>query len=262
MSRRKIILSLVAICSISVLAGQSPSEKQKSDIPEYPQDFESEQQTTPTQPPTEFRERMNQQMTEQMRTMPDFARLRGLRQEQRIREMQRMAKQQEEQAMKQALGVNEEQWKVIKPKLDKVKACRERATVSIGLPFGSNFVGSSISSQGQGFAGGFQFQFGGSGGGSSSSGSNMTVPNSSFQSQSNFQNQSSQRETQGERICRELNALLGNFNSPSEVIRQKMLELQQARANAKKQLAQAQNQLREVLNLRQQARLVLMGLLD
>jgi hypothetical protein len=257
MSRQKIILSLVVICSISVLAGQNPSEKQKSQIPEYPQDFESRQQTTPVQPPNEFRERMNQRMAEQMRNMPDFARLRGLRPEQRIREMQRMAEEQEEQAMKQALGVNEEQWRIIKPKLDKVKACREQASVNIGLPFSSNFVSSTNAQQGDGFGGGFQFQFGGSGGGS-----NMTVPDSSFQSQSNFQNQPSRRETQGERICRELNALLDNFNSPPEAIRQKMLELQQARANAKKQLAQAQKELRAVLTLHQQARLVLMGLLD
>jgi hypothetical protein len=262
MSRQKIILSLVVICSISVLAGQSPSEKQKSQIPEYPQDFESGQQTTPIQPPNESRERLNQRMAERMRNMPDFARLRGMSPEQRIREMQRMAEEQEEQAMKQALGVDEEQWKVIKPKLDKVKACRERATVSIGLPFSSSFVSSTNSQQGDGFGSGFQFQFGGSGGGSSGSGSNMMIPDSSFQSQSNFQNQSNRRETQGQRICRELNALLDNFNSPPEAIRQKMLELQQARANAKKQLAQAQKELRAVLTLHQQARLVLMGVLD
>ena len=258
MSRMKIILSLIVICSISVLAGQSPSEKSKPQVPEYPRDFENQQQTTPAQPPAEFQERMNRRMAEQMRNMPDFERLRGLRPEQRIREMQKMAEEQEEQAMKQALGVNDAQWKIIKPKLDKVKACRERATVSIGLPFSSNFVSSTNSQQGGAFGGGFQFQSGGGGSG----GSNMMVPDSSFQSQSNFQNQSSRRETQGERICRELNALLDNFNSSPEAIRQKMVELQQARASAKKQLAQAQKELRAVLTLHQQARLLLMGLLD
>ena len=100
---------------------------------------------------------MNRRMAEQMRNMPDFERLRGLRPEQRIREMQKMAEEQEEQAMKQALGVNDAQWKIIKPKLDKVKACRERATVSIGLPFSSNFVSSTNSQQGGAFGGGFQF---------------------------------------------------------------------------------------------------------
>ena len=167
-----------------------------------------------------------------------------------------MAEQQEEQAMKQALGVNDQQWKVIKPKIEKVKTCRDRATVNIGLPFSSNFVSTS-SQQGGGFAGGFQFGGSGSGGGS-----NMMTPDSAFQGQSNFQNQPGRGETQGERICRQLDALLNDMNSSPEAIRLKTLELQQARANARKQLAQAQKELREALTLRQQARLVLMGILD
>ena len=191
-----------------------------------------------------------------MRDFSRFNRLRGFNPEQRIREMQKMAEQQEEQAMKQALGVNDEQWKVIKPKIEKVKGCRDRATVSTGLPFSSNFISTS-SQQGGSFAGGFQF--GGSGGGS---GSNMMAPDSAFQGQSNFQNQPNRRETQGERICRQLDALLNDMNSSPETIRQKTLELQQARASARKQLAQAQKELREALTLRQQARLVLMGILD
>ncbi len=250
MSRRRLFFSMIVIYSISVFAGQNQSEKSKSDVTEYPQDFESQQQTIPQDSPNILRDRTTRQRTMPQRFGPDFTRLRDLRPEQKIREMQRMAEQQEEQAMKQALGVNDQQWKVIKPKLDKVKACRERSTVSIGPPFSSNFVSTS-SQQGDGFGGGFQFQFGGGGGGS-----NMTPPDSSLQSQS------SRPETQGERICRELNALLDNFNSPPEAIRLKTLELQQARANARKQLAQAQKELREVLTLRQQARLVLMGILD
>jgi len=243
---------MIVVCSISVFASQSPSEKSESDVPEYPQDFEGQQQTIPQDSPNILQERTARQWTMPQRFGPDFTRLRNLSPEQKIREMQRMAEQQEEMAMKQALGVNEEQWKVIKPKLDKVKACRQRATVSIGPPFSSNFASTS-SQQGGGFAGGFQFQLGGGGSGG---GSNMTAPDSSFQSQS------SRRETQGERICRQLDALLNDFNSPPETIRQKMIELQQARASARKQLAQAQKDLREALTLRQQAKLVLMGILD
>ena len=247
MSRRKIILSIIVAFSITVFAGQNPSEKSKSDVPEYPQDFEGQQQPTPIQPPNEFQERMNRRMAEQWRNS-DFARLRDRRPEQRIREMQRMAREQEEQAMKQALGVNEAQWKIIEPKLNKVKACRERASVSIGPPFSSNFVSSSGSPQGQSFGGNFQFQIGGAG--------NMMAPGSSFQ------NQSDRRQTKGEKICQELYALLENMNSHPEAIRQKTLELRQARASARKQLAQAQKELREALTLHQQARLVLMGIID
>jgi len=260
MSRRKIFLFIIAVSSITVFAGQNSSEKSKSDVPEYPQDFEESQSSTPIQPPNLSQNRTNRRMTQQWRDFSEwrdfsgFNRLRNLRPEERIREMQKMAEQQQEQAMKQALGVNDEQWKVIKPKIEKVKTSRERANVSIGPPFSSNFVSSS-SQQGGGFAGGFQF-------GSSGGGSNMMAPDSAFQNQSNFQSQSNRRETQGERICRQLDALLNDMNSSPEAIRLKMIELQQARKNAKKQLAQAQKELREALTLRQQARLLLMGILD
>jgi len=248
MSRRKIILSIIVAFSITVFAGQNPSEKSKSDVPEYPQDFERQQQKIPQENPNTLRERAAQRRAIRQRFGPDFARLQGLMPEQRIREMQKMAQEQEEQAMKQALGVNEAQWKIIEPKLNKVKACRERASVSIGPPFSSNFVSSSGSPQGQSFGGNFQFQIGGAG--------NMMAPGSSFQ------NQSDRRQTKGEKICQELYALLENMNSPPEAIRRKMIELQQARASARKQLAQAQKELREALTLHQQARLVLMGIID
>ena len=77
-----------------------------------------------------------------------------------------------------------------------------------------------------------------------------------------LQNQSNRRQTEGQRNCQELLGLLEDLNSSPEAIKQKMLDLQRARARARKQLAQAQNELREVLTLRQQARLCLMGLLD
>ena len=245
MSWRTIFFSLIVVCSISVFADKSQSDKSKSEVPEYPQDFEEIQPSTPLQPPNLSQNRMNRRMTQQRRDFSGFNRLRGLRPEERIREMQKMAEQQEEKAMKQALGIDEKKWKIIKPKLDKVKACRQRANVSIALPFSSNFISSS-SQQGGSFAGGFQF------GGSS----NMATPSSSFQSQSG------RRETPGERICRQLDALLNDMNSSPEAIRLKTLELQKARANARKQLAQAQKELRKVLTLHQQARLVLMGILD
>jgi hypothetical protein len=257
MSGQRTIFILVVCFSITVFVSRSLPNSSGTQQPEYKTDFEDQQQTIPQDNPNILRDRTARRWTMPQRFGPDFTRLRDLRPEQRIREMQRMAQEQEEQAMKQALGVNEEQWKVIKTKLDKVKACREQASVNIGLPFSSNFVSTTGSQQGGGFGGGFQFQLGGGGGGS-----NMMTPDSSFQSQSNFQNQSNRRETQGERICRQLDALLNDINSSPEAIRLKTLELQQARANARKQLAQAQKELREALTLRQQARLVLMGILD
>jgi hypothetical protein len=248
MSGRRILPGLFICLSIVILASQNLSNAQKSQQPEYKKDFEQEQQTNPEENPNRFQERAAQRWAEQQRNFPDFERLRDLKPEQRIREMQKMAQEQETRAMKQALGVNEEQWKIIEPKLNKVKALREQATVSIGLPFSSSFVSSTGPTQGRSFGGGFQYQFGG-GGNIMSSGPS-------------FKNQTSRRQTQGEKICQELLALIENSNAPPEAIRQKTLELQKARAKTKKQLAQAQKELCEVLTFRQQARLVLMGLLD
>ena len=247
MLNQRIILSLLVVFSIMVFVGRGLCQTSETRQPEYKTDFEQDRQNITGDNFNMDRQRSTQRREMQQRFRPDFSRLRNLEPAERIREMQKMAREQEEQAMKQALGVNEKQWKIIEPKIEKVKACRDRASVSIGSPFGSNFVSSS-SPQGGGFSGGFQYQFGGSG--------NISSGGSSFQNQFN------QQQTQGQEICQELQVLLDNPNSSPEAIKQKMLELQRARANAKKQLAEAQKELRKVLTFRQQARLCLMGLLD
>lgn len=248
MSRQKIILSLLVVFSIMVFVGRSLCQTSETRQPEYKTDFEQDRQNVAGDNLNADRQRAAQRRATQQRFGPDFSRLRNLEPAERIREIQKMAKEQEEQAMKQALGVNEKQWKIIEPKIEKVKACRDRASVSIGQPFSSNIVSSTGSPQGGGFGGGFQYQFGGSG--------NISSGGSSFQNQFN------QQQTQGQGICQELQVLLDNPNSSPEAIKQKMLELQRVRANAKKQLAEAQKELRKVLTFRQQARLCLMGLLD
>jgi len=194
---------------------------------------------------------------------PDFERMRRMSPEEKVRyfqrmveEQRRMAEEQETEAMKQALEVDERQWKVIEPKLKKVRACRDQAFVGIGLPFQSSFTSSVVPSPGGaggqsfggGFAGGFQFQAGGGGG--------MTVHSSS--PRQNFGRQ----PTEGERICEELQLLLQVPGTGPDEIRQKLDALRKAREKAGKQLAKAQQELRKVLTFRQQARLVLMGLLD
>ena len=194
---------------------------------------------------------------------PDFERMRRMSPEEKVRyfqrmaeEQRRMAEEQETEAMKQALEVDERQWKVIEPKLKKVRTCRDQAFVGIGLPFQSSFTSSVVPSPGGaggqsfggGFAGGFQFQAGGRGG--------MTVHSSS--PWGDFGRQ----PTEGERICEELQLLLQVPGAGPDEIRQKLDALRKAREKARKQLVKAQQELRKVLTFRQQARLVLMGLLD
>ena len=193
---------------------------------------------------------------------PDFERMRSMSPEEKVRyfrrmaeKQRRMAEEQEAQAMKEALEADEQQWKVIEPKLRKVKACREQAFVGIGLPFQSSFTSSFTPAPGQtggqnfgGWAGGFQYQ--------TSSGQGA------FAHSSSPWKDSGRPPTEGERICDELFDLLQDRNSQPEEIRPKMDALRQARVKAGRQLAKAQQELREVLTFRQQARLVLMGLLD
>ena len=68
--------------------------------------------------------------------------------------------------------------------------------------------------------------------------------------------------TEGEKACEELFELLQDKNSDPEKIRQKMVALRQAREKARNQLAKVRQELREILNSRQEAKLVLLEVLD
>lgn len=222
MSIRRMILGSVVCFSIAVFVGQTLSQTSR-----------------PRRPASR----------------PDFERLRDMNPEEKFMYLRKRAEEQEAQAMKQALGVDEQQWKVIEPKLKKVRDCRDQAFVGIGLPFQSSFTSSVGPAPGQGggqgfsgFSGGFQFQSGGGGGGavhSSSPGERFDRP-----------------PTEGEKICEELQLLLQDPEAGPEQIMQKMDALRKARENARKQWAQAQQELRKVLSLRQEATLLMMGLFN
>ena len=191
---------------------------------------------------------------------PDFERMRGMSPEEKMQYFQQLAEQQrkamEEQeniAMQQALGADEKQWKVIEPRLKKVKHYRKLAFIGTKPPFQSNFSSFNMGPGGAqgfgGFSGGFQFQAGGNVQGA-------MVPNST--GRQDFDGPVSD----GEILCEEIQRLLMEPQATPEQIGQKLDALRIAREKAKRQWIAAQQQLREVLDFRQQARLVLMGLLD
>ena len=172
--------------------------------------------------------------------------------QERIAHFQKMAEDQRKwieelqtRAMQQALGVDEHQWKIIEPKLKKVQAYREEAFVGTKPPFQSSF--SSNSGPG-GFPGGFHFQF------------VTSTKGNSFQSSS--WPDSDHPITDGEAILRELELLIQNPDSSPEDITRGLNALRQARVKGKRKWALAQQELRKVLNLRQQATLTMMGLLE
>ncbi|MBN2315152.1 MAG: hypothetical protein JXM79_14575 [Sedimentisphaerales bacterium] len=162
----------------------------------------------------------------------------------KLEEQRKWIEEQETRAMQQALGVDENEWKIIEPKLKKVQACREEAFVGTQPPFQSGFTSSGPGR----FAGGFQFQFGGN------------MQGNTFQSSSSLDPDHSL--TDGEAILKELQMLVQDPQTPPDEITRGLDALRQAREKGKRKWAHAQQELRQVLNLRQQATLTMMGLLE
>ena len=200
---------------------------------------------------------------------PDFERMRNMSPEEKMKyfqqlteerrkamEQQRKAMEQQEAiAMQQALGASDEQWKIIEPRLKKVKRYREQAFIGTKPPFQSSFSSFSTGPGGaqgfsSGFSGGFQFQAGSFGG-----------PGGNFQTFPGRQ-ASDGPISDGEILVEEIEMLLKDPQATPEQVNQKLDALRIARDKARRQWVAAQQQLREVLDFRQQARLVLMGLLD
>ncbi|TKJ36758.1 MAG: hypothetical protein CEE38_10670 [Planctomycetes bacterium B3_Pla] len=191
---------------------------------------------------------------------PDFERMKNMSPEEKakyfqelLEEQRRVAEEQEALAMQQALGVDEKQWKVIEPKLKKVKSYREQAFIGTKPPFQSNFstfsTGPGVAGGFGGFSGGFQFQAGGNAGGmATSSISPIGDPDRPL--------------TDGERLIEELQWLLQDPEPEPAELRQKLDALRRAREKATKQWVRAQQELRKILNLRQEATLVMMGFLN
>ena len=191
---------------------------------------------------------------------PDFERMKNMSPEEKTKYFQellekqrRMAEEQEALAMQQALGADEKQWRVIEPKLKKVKSCREQAFIGTKPPFQSNFSTFSMGPGGAqgfgGFSGGFQFQAGGSASGMTTGGfSPVGDPDRPL--------------TDGERLIEELQWLLQDPEPDPAEVRQKLDALRKARAKATQQWVRAQQELRKLLNLRQEATLVMMGFLN
>ena len=129
--------------------------------------------------------------------------------------------------MMQQLGVTEEEWKVIEPLYTKVTEL-QRNTRGRG---------------GFGMRGGFGGRGGRNRGG-------MGAPDQNAE------------PTALEKAQQDLSTLLENDSATPEQIKAKLTALRQARDKARQELAQAQENLRKVLSLKQEAQLVLMGTLD
>ena len=244
MSTRKIILGLVICLSLGVFARQLLSQVTSSGG--YSSGSGSMRSRT-TRPP-------------RMPGQPDFERLQKMSPEEKMQyfqqlaeEQRKAAKEQETVAMQRILGVNEKQWKIVEPRLKKVKYYREQAFIGTKQPFQTNFSSFNTGPRGPGFGGGFAGGFQLHGGFGGSGGTFQSVPG---------RQDSEGPMSDGEVLCEEIQRMLDDPQTTPEQVSQRLDELRVAREKAKRQWIAAQQQLREVLDFRQQARLVLMGLLD
>ncbi len=260
MSTRRIIFAFLVCFSIALFVGQTLSQ---------------------TRGPGRTRERSERG---RLRNMDRQQRQQELEQRRLKQQLERQLKKQigpaknQVESMKQALRATQKQWKAIKPKLDKVRELRNRANVSIRLMCGavgvgvSGMGGSSVVDKGFGrgsmsgsgygsnvvFGGGEIVQKRGGAGGSSG----PIHIHRSWAWLRPSQYKSLENLNEGEKICEELFELLKDNNSESEKIRQKMEALRKFRQEAKKELAIAQQELRELVTQRQEATLVMMQFLD
>lgn len=267
MSTRRIIIGLIVCFSVVVFAGQTLSQTRGR---------------TRTSKTTD-RDRW---LREQQRMAEQRRRLNEERVAKKMMEFKQRAKDRHDgrdelrnQFLKQILEVTEEQWKDIEPKINRIYFFRNQSSISMG--FGGAFGGYSGASGGgsggsvtRGAMGGYGSgvgymaggrsaggSMGGYGGGMSGFGSSGS--GGSVQSWAGPTWRLADRPlTEGEKACEELSELLQDKNSDPEKIEQKMVALRQAREKAGNQLAKVRQELREILNSLQEAKLVLLEVLD
>jgi hypothetical protein len=142
-----------------------------------------------------------------------------------------------EQAIRQALGVTDQEWSQIQPKVQQVIRLQSEARVSITMTVGRRARGADTGAADQ-----------------------PPVPR--WNRPSEMAQMTGQELTEGQKAAEALLDLLEKKDSDIKQIQQKVEALRAIRQKAQKDLANAQAELKKALNDRQQAALVLMGLLD
>jgi hypothetical protein len=142
-----------------------------------------------------------------------------------------------DQRMKEMFGATDQEWKILGPRVMKVQELSRQ--VGGGGRGGMMFGG-------MGRRGGQQGGPGGPGGGRF--GGRPGAPGT--------------EQTEVEKAMEQLRTLLENTSASPEQIKTQLTTLRSAREKAKQQLAVAQQELRQIITLRQEAQCVMMGMLD
>jgi len=153
----------------------------------------------------------------------------------------RMAEMQQRmmERWKEQLGADDEAWKVIQPRLTKVMELnRQQGMGGRGGMFGPGGMRGRGSDQGPGGRGGQQGD------------------------RPRFPGMENRQPTEVEKAAEALNTTLENQSASADEIKQRLTALRAAREKAKSELAKAQQDLKQILTLRQEAILVGNGTLD
>ena len=209
MTKRRIALLLVVCSSITVLAVQALSQ------PRSPNIAAKQSDTSRSSKPRSDGEQWR-------------------------REAQKRAAEMKKEFLREkyALRASEEQWKVIKAKLEKVRYIRGQARSTVGV-FLSNSSGSGTSSVGR---------------------ASRSVP--IWQWKRPWKDKAASDLTDAQKLAKELIALVEKQYTSPEQFRRTMDALRKARKEEekiKRKLSEAQQELRELLTTRQEAALVLMN---
>ena len=171
---------------------------------------------------------------------------RQMREQARAEAMKQSRQQAREQSLREALKARDAQWPLIRSELMKVYDLQEQAKVAVGIRDARVVIATETLRADK-----------------AGSSTPVTTTTRSYEDWRYTRSWEQETElTRGQKACDELVALLEAGDATDEQKIEKMDALRQARRQAAKELAAAQQQLREVLSLRQQATLVMTGLLN
>lgn len=278
MSKRRFFFGSIVCLLTALLASLALSQTRRSRQPASRPDSRHSQQLTLEERKKEFEE----QSARRRASMEQWAAERQKEFEERAKDRANGKDARRNEFIKQAFEMTEEQWRVAEPKINRIYFLRDQSEIKIpiGGGGGASYSGGSASSSGgtasnsgrsgggvstgTRTAGGYRTQSssggGSSGGGSSGGGSGGGGIVSGWSGP--IWRLADRELTEGEKICERLLVLLEDKNSKDEQIKQEVAALRRARENAAKELAEASQELDKMLNSRQQARSVLIGLLN
>ena len=239
MAKRRTILVVITCFLFTTITvrtlSQAAGSNERSDLP----DLKRLQKMTEAERQRYIAKRRAQRLKKLERERKESTKTAAQRKKEREQKQkearERMARRSKELLReKYALGATEEQWKIIKPKLERVRDLREKVNSTVGLLVGS----SSISGSG--------------------STNREIVP--TMQWNPGWKDKAPTELTEAQKIANRLMAFVDKDETTDEQFKRQMAALRDSRkkqAGLEKELSEARQELRKVLTTREEAALVL-----